>query len=209
MFDAKKTLAKSLRNAREYFLALNDREGVNASCHEIQVPWRFPNNGFHKLNTDGASVDGVIAGTAGVIRDDDGKFVACYCEHIYFNGSNDAEVWAVRDGLKIVVDLGIQKLEVESDSTYTIQLCEAKINPLWRMQRLIEDIKMLKTKFTRIVFNHEYREANGAADCLAKLANKKVLEGKWLQIAPEVISRFLNEDISSRVTPRLVRNMVP
>ncbi|XP_026411213.1 uncharacterized protein LOC113306498 [Papaver somniferum] len=75
------------------------------------------NPSYHKLN-DRASTDHRYAGTGGVIQNDQGRFVAGFSKYIYKNENNMAELWAVRECLKLAASLGIFKLVVESDSHY-------------------------------------------------------------------------------------------
>ncbi|XP_026451117.1 uncharacterized protein LOC113351325 [Papaver somniferum] len=125
----------------------------------------------------GASTDSLYAGIGGVVRDDVGAFVAGYTKHIYQNGSNMVEVWAERDGLQLVVQLGIRKPEVECDSLYTIQLCRGEVSPLWYLRGLIQDIEELSENFEDLVFIHQHRESNFVADTFSKKASEGLLEG--------------------------------
>ncbi|XP_026459276.1 uncharacterized protein LOC113359932 [Papaver somniferum] len=168
-FHAYRTLA------REYYFGLQDDKKASKVYQERQVPWSFLSTGYCKLNTDGASAGGVSTGIGKVI--DDEKFLTCFSKYIYIIGNNKIEIWVVRDGLKVVVDLRIQKLEVESDPTFTIQFCGGNVRPPWGMPLLVEYIISFKDKFSVVVFKHEYKESNGATGCLTKLSSKKELEG--------------------------------
>lgn len=146
---------------------------------EIFVKWNFPKPGYYKLNTDGASSKSSFAGIGGVVRDDAGSFVAGFAKFIYQNVSNLAEVWAAREGLLLGVKLGITKLEVECDLTYTVQLCNGEVTPPWYLKTLVQDIVDLKKRFEDLVFVHDYRESNYVADTLSKKASERTLEGVW------------------------------
>ncbi|XP_026419571.1 uncharacterized protein LOC113315517 [Papaver somniferum] len=90
---------------------------------QICVRWLPPINDFVKLNVDGSSNDAGNAGIGGILRGDDGHFLAAFAKLIYRNSNNVAELWAIRDGMQLARNIGIQKLLVESDSQYAINLC--------------------------------------------------------------------------------------
>lgn len=85
-----------------------EKEGVDV--FNVVVPWVHPRDGYFKINCDGASNEHHFAGIGGVIRGDNGVFQACYVKHIYRNNSNVAEIWAIRNGLLLAKELGIQKI---------------------------------------------------------------------------------------------------
>ena len=60
------------------------------------------------LNTDGASFQNPgKAGGGGIIRDSQGNWVKGYSRAIGFTTSIIAELWALRDGLNLAIQLGI------------------------------------------------------------------------------------------------------
>ena len=83
----------------------------------IPVKWSKPFPGWHKLNIDGASLGnpGKASG-GGLIRDSEERWVRGYSRSIGHATSVMAELWALRDGLKLAVQLGIGCLEVELDA---------------------------------------------------------------------------------------------
>lgn len=126
---------------------------------EVHFPWVYPAADFFKLNCDGASNHLGYAGIGGVIRSDQGGYQACFSKHIFKNDNNMVEVCSIRDGLVFAKELGIKKLEVESDSTFAIQLCEKEIQIPWSLKALVEDTQHLKACFDVISFNQRYTEA--------------------------------------------------
>ncbi|KAI3857682.1 hypothetical protein MKW98_028946, partial [Papaver atlanticum] len=92
----------------------------------ITVPWDCPPPNYVNLNTDGATNHLGFAGVGGVLRDDLGKFIAAYAQHIFRNNNNMAELRAIKEGLILAYNMRKKQLIVESDSTYVIILCEGK-----------------------------------------------------------------------------------
>lgn len=165
----------------------------------------FPRHGFSKIKCDGASNNVKDAEIGGIIRVDNGGFQACLARHIYKNDNNVAEVWEIREGLLLEKNIGIKKLEVETDSTYAVQLCKRETSTPWVMRSLIKDIEELMLSFDDIVIGQRYREANGVADYLAKSSVAKEIEGEWITSPPTSILRLLSNDLVGRAVVRNVR----
>ena len=64
------------------------------------------------------------------------------------------------------------------------------------MSPLLDDCRMLATRFRRICFKHCYREANRCADKLASLGASQSLDFIVLQSPPVDILTSLEEDAS-------------
>ncbi|XP_026449746.1 uncharacterized protein LOC113349916 isoform X2 [Papaver somniferum] len=124
-------------------------------------------------------------GIRGVIRDESGSFVVCYGKHIFKNNNNVAEVWAIRDGLRLAVHLGIHNFEVEGDSCYVVQLCKEEGQPQWDTYGLVKKISELMACFNQVNFTQRYREANNIVDRLAKDGASRKHEGTWIGVLPD------------------------
>ena len=75
------------------------------------IRWEKPNTKWTKLNTDGSSVDTLrLAGGGGVVRDDQGNCVIGYARKIGSVNSFLAELWALRDGLFLCLQVQVQAL---------------------------------------------------------------------------------------------------
>ena len=79
-----------------------------------------------------------------------------------------AEATAVRDGLKYALEAGYRRIEVEGDNQVVLNAIQGRITPPWQISTLIADIKNLAAGCEEISFKHVYREANMAADWVAK-----------------------------------------
>ena len=89
----------------------------------IQVCWEKPPSNWFKLNTNGAFCGnpGRVGG-GGVIRDCAGERVRGFARSIGSTTSIIAEFWALRDGLQLAIQLGIQYLEVELDAKVVLNV---------------------------------------------------------------------------------------
>ena len=96
-----------LGQAREFHFCVSKINQVTSKI-PFPVSWNKPSFGWHKLNTDGASVGNPSkVGGGGVIRDCHGDWVKGYSRSIGYTTSVLAEWWALRDGLILAIQLGI------------------------------------------------------------------------------------------------------
>ena len=79
-----------------------------------------------------------------------------------------AELWAVRDGLNLAIQLGINCLEVELDAKIIVELLENTNSTNIKISPLLHDCRFLLTRFTQVRVAHVYREVNRCVDLLAK-----------------------------------------
>ena len=71
-----------------------------------EIRWTKPAAGWYKLNTDGSitSANGLV-GCGGLIRDRDGQWIAGFAKKIDAISSLAAELWGLREGLALCVDI--------------------------------------------------------------------------------------------------------
>ena len=79
--------------------------------------------GWAKLNTYGGSLGNPgRAGGGGAIRDHRGMWIKGFARKIGHATNLIAEFWALRNGLQMALQLGINCLEVELDAKTIVQL---------------------------------------------------------------------------------------
>ena len=128
-----------------------------------------PSIGWNKLNTDGASIGNPgKAGGGGIIRDCHGDWVKGYSRSIGYSTSVLAEWWALRDGLILAIQLGINQLEVELDAKVIVELLNGAKCPNQSYSPLLNDCRSLIARLVQFWVEHVYREANQCVDFLAK-----------------------------------------
>ena len=83
-----------------------------------EVKWAKPAIGWHRLNTDG-SFNGAsgLAGCGGLIRDSNGQWVKGFAKRIVAESSLAAELWGLREGLVLCLEIQALAVEVELDAT--------------------------------------------------------------------------------------------
>ncbi|KAL0362052.1 UNVERIFIED_CONTAM: putative ribonuclease H protein [Sesamum calycinum] len=140
-----------MRNAAKYrgyrsrpmalFLRSSAISAHSSSSSPNIVRWHAPSPSWFKLNTDGSSLRNPgLAGAAGIIRDSAGHVHLAYQFALGTGTSVLVELTTVWRGMELTLTHGLAPLVVEVDATML----------------LVADVQ------------HVFREANGAADHLAK-----------------------------------------
>ena len=80
-----------------------------------------------------------------------------------------AELWALRDGLSMCVDMQIPALEVEFDAKVVADLMNNTTSLNADFAAIVADCRQLLSQIPQVKVYHCYREANRCADALARL----------------------------------------
>ena len=79
-----------------------------------------------------------------------------------------AELWALRDGLSLAIQLGIRNLEVELDAKVIVEMLNNANSSNKKFSPLLLDCRSLMASLTQVRVAHVLREANRCANYLAK-----------------------------------------
>ncbi|XP_021317707.1 uncharacterized protein LOC110435923 [Sorghum bicolor] len=98
-----------------------------------------------------------------------------YAIRLHFPESNNAaEYEALVNGLHIVIELGIKRLEIRGDSRLIIdQVMKESSCHDPKMDAYCKAVRRLEEKFDGLELNHMLRKCNEAADALAKMASER------------------------------------
>ncbi|WCJ29111.1 hypothetical protein M5689_010768 [Euphorbia peplus] len=132
---------------------LNARSNVEKL--EVWIGWKEPKTGWWKLNSDGSrNVETNSIAAGGVIRDGEGKWCSGFVHNIGKGSSFEAELWGVLSGLKLAIDLRINKLMVEADCMEVVNMINNEC-PMHHPSRiLIRNIQRLLSKFEAVQIIH-------------------------------------------------------
>jgi ribonuclease HI len=112
-----------------------------------------------------------------------------YVLRLHFPASNNvAEYEALVNGLRIAIELGVQRLDARGDSQLVIdQVMKSSPCRDPKMEAYCDEVRRLEGKFYGLELNHVARRYNETADELAKIASG------WTTIPPDVFSRDLHQ----------------
>jgi len=157
-----------LSQAKEFHFCVSK---VKQATPRIVIPikWSKPLPGWCKLNTDGASLGNPgKADGGGLIRDSEERWIKGYSRFIGHTTSVVAELWALRYGLNLAIQLGIGCLEMELDAKVIVEMLKNTNSTNIKVSPLLFNCRSLLARFTQVRVAHVYREVNRRADLLAK-----------------------------------------
>ena len=169
-----------------------------------QIRWEKPQMGWYKLNTDGAAGLGVDrTGCGGIIRDEHGQWITGFARRIGAANSLTAELWGLRDGLQLCCSRNFDSIEVEIDAKGVLDAFLNTDHANSIVSPILDDCRMLISRFHRISLKHCYREVNRCADKLARLGANQSLEFIIFQSPSVDILSSLEEDAVGMYFSRL------
>ena len=158
---------KCIKESAEFYaIGFNAKAERNKAV--VPVGWSKPRKGWAKLYTD-RSVMGnpAMAGGGGMIRGQEGEWITGFARPLERTNSCMVELWALRDGLLLAKELGINNLIVELDALSVVLLMKNSTCNLLMEPLLMEPLLLKAFPNTQVV--HAYREANQCTDALAKM----------------------------------------
>ena len=174
-----------------------------------RIRWEKPPAGWKKLNTDGSSMSCMErAGCGGTIKDEHGSWVAGFTRHIGLTNSFVAELWELRDGLILCCNMNISCLIVEIDAKMVVDVLKNSNHINFIISPILEDCRLLASRFHQIQFSHCFREANRCADMLAKIGAEQEAEFILLSSPPVDLFKVLEDDCNGVFSNRLCTNAI-
>ncbi|RYR36781.1 hypothetical protein Ahy_A09g041739 [Arachis hypogaea] len=78
---------------------------------------------FIKLNSNGSVLDGGRAACGGILKDSDGKFLACFSANLDCGALMITGLWRILLGLDLTLNIGCSHLIIEHNHVVAVQLC--------------------------------------------------------------------------------------
>ncbi|MED6187226.1 hypothetical protein PIB30_074466 [Stylosanthes scabra] len=179
------------------------RETPQQQNNQTGVTWKPPQIGQVKCNTDGAHLKTGPGATAAVFHDSEGKMITVNTTKVLVSSAIMVEAMAIRDALKIAIQLRINNLIIETDCQVLYQAIKSDYN-IAELTPLLHDISSLSQKVLRLGFTWIPREANMLAHHFASLQQHNPANQDWSLSFPTIIERTLfNEEEIARA---LLRN---
>ncbi|KAL0010359.1 hypothetical protein SO802_005467 [Lithocarpus litseifolius] len=114
-----------------------------------------------------------------------------------------AEVWALREGLTLCLDLQIQAVEIELDASAAISFISSNSNTNGDLSGLVDDCRVLLLQLPQVKLLHCYCEANSCADALARLGAAGDGGDSYFVTPPHNVIPLLNFDFLGKHRNRL------
>ncbi|XP_030958826.1 uncharacterized protein LOC115980745 [Quercus lobata] len=196
---------KCIQAGAEFF-AIGFASKIKQQKSIVPVGWEKPPRGWLKLNTDGSAMrNPERAGGGGLIRDHDGDWLKGFARGLGFTNSALAELWALRDGLLLAKEMGIQQLIIELDALSIVLLMNNESKNLL-MEPLLSDCRSLLKEIPNKRVIHAFREANQCVDALAKIGVQSSYSFVTFCNPPPVVEDILAFDKANLCCNRLVNS---
>ncbi|BFG21312.1 hypothetical protein CerSpe_075860 [Prunus speciosa] len=161
------------------------------------VNWERPPAQFFKINVDGAlKTDDSVRGLGVVIRNDRGELIVAAAKLV--GGMfmpNVTELFAIRFGLQLAMDLGLQHIQLESGAQAAIQMAFQRDADLGYEGVLVNEIQVLANSFHSCLGQFRPRTCNRVAHSLAHFALSISDLIVWMEDGPEWLSSLLANDV--------------
>ncbi|CAJ2669285.1 unnamed protein product [Trifolium pratense] len=173
----------------------------------IFIGWKQPQEGWIKLNCDGAHKSSInLSGCGGLLRDSYGNCLSSFARKIGSCDALHAEMWGMYIGMNLARRQGITHLQVESDSKMLVDMVTGNCNVNGNIPTLIKRIRDLKNMNWHVQFNHTWREGNRSADWLANFSlTLNSFDLHVLESPPRELQSLIFDDVSGACMPRSVR----
>jgi len=165
------------------------------------VRWRAPPMGSVKLNFDGSFQHSSAAGGF-IIRGWGGNLIKAGAAHYGDATILVAEARALRDGVRAVVEAGFKKVVIEGDNAIVIQALQGRCKVPWQIEGLLRDVSYYITQLEHVSIFHIFREANVAADWLAKAGHSFSTPKIWCHPPSPEFQDILSADVMGRSLER-------
>ena len=194
---------KSIKDSTEFFSVGRNVKMPKAKII-VEVGWEKPPMGWVKLNTDGSAIGSTgRAGGGGAIRNHEGQWLKGYARPLGGSNSCMAELWALRDGLLLAKEMGLNNLIIEMDALSVVLLMNNNSANLL-MEPLLTDCRNLLSEIPNKQIVHIYREANQCADALAKLGASSLDSFVIFLYPSPVVESIIASDKASLRCNRLI-----
>ncbi|KAF7811665.1 peroxidase 65-like [Senna tora] len=177
---------------------------VNSSNCVRWIGWEPPDHDRVKCNVDGSYFKSTRdAACGGIARDTSGNFLFSFCHRIGCCEIIRAELRGIVDGLEMLWEKGFRKVTIECDSEVALELVSNGVVDTHPCSALVQRVRSLIDRHWDTELVHVFREANQAADFMAKLSHS-LAEGFHVFDSPHVgLRSILAADLNSPLVPRL------
>lgn len=108
------------------------------------------------------------ASGGGLIRDDKGVWIKGYARNIDHTTNATAELWALRDGLRLCSALKLPTMIIELDAKIIVDLLQKEDSHQNCIDALVSDSKSELRAIPMVQVQHSYHDANKCTNALAR-----------------------------------------
>ncbi|KAK7268446.1 hypothetical protein RIF29_21144 [Crotalaria pallida] len=190
-----------IEKAFNFLQTVNSHEDKTSKC-KSNIGWRFPAEGWVKVNTHGRAKQNDQARCGGLIRGTDGEWLRGFSMSLGSCPNVDAEIWGLYHGLLMAWNLQFTRVIIETDSFIAVQLLVYVLTITNKVDKCPNPIALCHELIQRdweVKVQHIFREGNV---CASWLANDGCHAGNVVYLEPpKELVVLLNLDISVAANP--------
>jgi ribonuclease HI len=179
-------------------LAMNYMKVLKKQDKKPEDRWKKPLEGLVMINIDAAfELDSGRGATGVVIRDYTGSCIAAlqtFLPHVV--DAQMAEAYALRDGLMLAQQIGVQNFVVQSDCVQVVETMRNGGFSATSSAAIYDDCSILWSGFGNVSIEHCNRGANQVAHELARVAFSSGNSCTWVDEPPRFILSKLVDDVT-------------
>jgi ribonuclease HI len=197
-----RSVQQSVRWATETTFDLRE-----AGRPKIQKPvvergrWKPPDSGFIKINVDaGYNADQKNGSVGVVVRNHEGMLLRATA--LWFAHAASAlilEAEAVRAGIRLAIDMGIQRVIIETDALEVVNLWKEKGTGRSIITSICQEVRELSGFLASFELNHVKRHANEAAHICSHRASPDRRRCLWINFTPPFLASILAKDCNTAI----------
>jgi ribonuclease HI len=167
------------------------------STRDTCCSWTAPPPGWIKINSDASFIGRDKPGGAGAVaRDCHGNVIIAACSPLpRCLDAEDAEAKAALRAMKLIGDLGHEKVILEMDCVGAVEALRSYGPNRSRMWSTYDETKLLLQNFGEFRIYHVKRESNRVADALANIA-RSAGSCNWSRLLPDLVNHLVTQDAS-------------
>jgi ribonuclease HI len=167
-------------------------------AHSSPTRWIPPQVGTWKVNFDGAMFQASLTSGVGVVvRDHRGYALAALSQKFPIaHALVVIEAMAARAAIQLALDLKLDRVSFEGDSTQVITALQCQDNNYTSYGHLIAETQNKTLSLQSFTFEHVGRSANSVAHVLAKKSISIESSYLWLSSMPHDVISILQADLA-------------
>jgi ribonuclease HI len=173
---------------------------VDDQLSGVQARWKKPAQGVFKINVDASFHEEEMQGATGlVVRDHVGSLISAQALwYAHAASPMIMEARAIRDAVKLAMERGYHRVEMESDAQEVVKL----IKEPWIIGRseiagIAREVKKLSDFFTSFSIAYVGGTANEAAHICTNRASAERRRCLWINYKPQFLLDILEKDCSN------------
>ena len=145
-----------------------------------------------KLNTDGFVFgDPIKVDGGGILRCNNGDWIARFARKLRNITSTVAKLWALKDGLTMAKQLGIENICIEMYAEFIVHLVSSPSVVNLMVEPLFTNCRNLIKTFPNYSMVHVFREANSCANRLDRMGVELISDFQFLYNPSNVVVDLL------------------